>query len=453
MASIALLSAGTALAQGAPAGGAGSESLAVTGGAAVAQRSGEEIVVTGSRVITNGNNSPTPVTVVATETIQQVTPSNIPDGLNRLPVFSGSSNQSSLGAAERNFSGNYLNLRNVGAGRSLILFDGHRFPPTTTDNLVDTNTIPQMLIQRVDVVTGGASAVYGSDAITGVVNFITDRKFNGLKVNIQGGQSSRNDNTSMRAGAAIGFPVGDRGHFEASLEHYDSEGIDSKLSRAYGRAVYSTQGTVPATPGNPLRQAGTAANPYGLIRDTRLTNFSRFGIIKNGIFADQVFGGPNNTLRPFAHGAPTGTNGVESGGDGTFYDSTLQASLRSTQAFARFDYELTDDIHFYVQTTGTKSFNQILQGRECHQQSDLLFAESLSVAAAVAAATDGAGGREPADFHLRQADQRRHRGSPRPRGSRAITRSPGSKGSWALSTGTSLTRIANPGSVSRRSPT
>jgi len=310
-------------------------------------RSSGDIVITGSRVITNGNNSPTPVTVVTTEAIQQITPSNIPDGLNKLPVFSGSNNQSTFGAAERNFSGNYLNLRNVGAGRSLILFDGHRFPPTTTDNLVDTNTIPQLLLERVDVVTGGASAVYGSDAITGVVNFIVDRDFNGIKLNIQGGESSRSDNASMRIGGAFGIPLfGGRGHFEASVEHYDSEGIDSKLSRQYGRDVYSMQG------------AGNAANPVRLIKDSRLTNFSRFGIIKTGVFADQVFGGPNNALRPFVHGTRTGASGVESGGDGTFYDSTLQASLRSTQGFARFDYDVSDAVHFYIQATATKSYNQ-----------------------------------------------------------------------------------------------
>lgn len=319
-------------------------------------QSDQQIVVTGSRVITNGNNSPSPVTVVSTEQLQNVAPSNIPDGLNKLPVFSGSNNQSSFGAAERNFSGNYLNLRNVGAGRSLILFDGKRFPPTTTDNLIDINTIPQLLIQRVDVVTGGASAVYGSDAITGVVNFVIDRKFNGFKVNVQGGLSGRNDNASYRIGGAWGTDLFDgRGHFEASLEHYDSEGIDSKLSREYGRRVYSTQG------------AGTAANPYRVVTDTRLTNFSRFGIIKNmpntvvggsGPYNDFVFGGPNNTLRRFAHGTPTGSSGVESGGDGTFYDSTLQASLRSSQAYARFDFDVSDSIHFYAHASGTKSFNQ-----------------------------------------------------------------------------------------------
>jgi outer membrane receptor protein involved in Fe transport len=306
----------------------------------------QDVVVTGSRVITNGNNSPTPLTVVLTEQIQQVTPSNIPDGLNKLPIFAGSSNQSTFGAAERNYTGNYLNLRSVGAARTLILFDGHRFPPTTTDNLIDTNAIPQMLIQRVDIVTGGASAVYGSDAITGVVNFVVDKKFNGLKLNLQGGISGRNDNESVRMGAAWGRSLfGDRGHLEASFEYYNSHGIGDKLGRDYGRAVYSTQG------------AGTAANPFRLVRDTRLTNFSRFGLIKNGIFADQVFGGPGNSLRPFVHGVPTGTNGVESGGDGTFYHSSLQASLRSYQAFARFDYELGDRVNFYTQGTATDSYN------------------------------------------------------------------------------------------------
>jgi len=355
VAAVAVIAAAPAVAgadSGAPTAKAAPEQSGGAGqqDAAPAQTPGDDkglIVVTGSRVITNGNNSPTPVTVVSTDQLQAITPSNIPDGLNKLPVFSGSNNQSSFGAAERNFSGNYLNLRNVGAGRSLILFDGHRFPPTTTDNLVDINTIPQLLLARVDVVTGGASAVYGSDAITGVVNFIVDRKFEGVKINIQGGQSSRNDDASMRAGGAFGISLfGGRGHFEASYEHYDSEGIDDKLGREYGRLVYSTQG------------AGTVANPYRVVTNTRLTNFSRFGIIKTGVFADQVFGGPNDTLRPFVHGTPTGSTGVESGGDGTFYNSTLQASLRSDQAFARFDFDVTDQIHFYVQATGTKSFNQ-----------------------------------------------------------------------------------------------
>jgi outer membrane receptor for ferrienterochelin and colicin len=83
--------------------------------------------------------------------------------------------------------GNFLNLRNLGAIRTLILEDGHRVPGTFYDTTVDTDMLPQMLIQRVEVVTGGASAVYGSDAVSGVVNFILDHKFEGIKGIVPGG--------------------------------------------------------------------------------------------------------------------------------------------------------------------------------------------------------------------------------------------------------------------------
>jgi iron complex outermembrane receptor protein len=319
-------------------------------GPALAQSSASsdvgEVVVTGSRVITNGNNSPTPVTVVSTDLLATVTPSNIPDALNRLPQFVGSSNQTTFGNGSSNAVGNYLNLRAVGPARTLILFDGHRFPPTTQDNLIDVNTIPQMLLERVDVVTGGASAVYGSDAITGVVNFVVDKNFNGLKLQAQTGISQLNDNASRRVGIAFGRDLFDgRGHFEASLEHYDSAGIDTKLTREYGRAFKTVQGQ------------GTAANPYRVVSNSRLATYSANGLIKSGPFNDQVFNA-DGTLRPFVHGGASGTNGIEIGGDGIFYNSTLQAKLRSNQGFARFDYDVTENINFYVQGTATKSFNQ-----------------------------------------------------------------------------------------------
>jgi outer membrane cobalamin receptor len=128
----------------------------------------EEVVVTGSRVAT-GATAPTPLTVVSVQDLQATTPSNIPDALNKLPVFDGSRNQRSTGGSTINWPGNFLNLRNFGANRTLILLDGMRVPATDASNQVDTNTLPQALMERVDVVTGGASAVYGSDAITGVV--------------------------------------------------------------------------------------------------------------------------------------------------------------------------------------------------------------------------------------------------------------------------------------------
>jgi iron complex outermembrane receptor protein len=145
----------------------------------------EAVVVTGSRIVRNGYAAPTPVTVAPLQEIQQTTPSNIPDALNKLPQFAGSVSQNSIANNQATnssaTSGNFLNLRSFGVIRTLVLLDGQRVPATNFNGQVDTNTLPQMLVQRVDVVTGGASAVYGSDAVTGVVNFVLDTKFNGLK--------------------------------------------------------------------------------------------------------------------------------------------------------------------------------------------------------------------------------------------------------------------------------
>ena len=160
------------------------------------QADGAEIIVTGSRVqATPGYTSPTPVTSLNAESLANRAPSNIADALNRLPQFQNSlsNNQSrTFSAAEvRTPQGNYLNLRGLGVNRTLVLLDGVRVPPTDSSGGVDLSTLPQMLIQRVDVVTGGASAAYGSDAVAGVVNLILDKKFKGLNALAQGGVSSR----------------------------------------------------------------------------------------------------------------------------------------------------------------------------------------------------------------------------------------------------------------------
>ena len=132
----------------------------------------ESVVVTGTRIANDEQFSP-PVSVVFTQELSRLTPSNLPDGLNKLPIFAPAqtSNSAVSGANGRGFrpNGNFLDLRGLGPNRTLILEDGLRVPATFFDGTVDTNTLPQMLVQRVEIVTGGASAVYGSDAVTGVV--------------------------------------------------------------------------------------------------------------------------------------------------------------------------------------------------------------------------------------------------------------------------------------------
>jgi iron complex outermembrane receptor protein len=305
-----------------------------------AKVSDQAIVVTGSRVIKNGNSSPTPLTVVSTQDIAAVQPTTIADGLNLLPVFSSPRNQYAnpnggvAGGAGGNAAANQLNLRNMGSVRNLILFDGHRVPSTSVNNIVDVDMIPQMLVQRVETVTGGVSAVYGSDAVTGVVNFITDRKFNGLKMQAQGGLSTYGDGAQYNAGLAWGKKLGERGHFEMSYEYRKDEGVSARSSRPWFRQQ-SVQG------------GGTAANPYQLFSDIRINNLPFGGAITSGALAGNYFA-TNGVLSPSAAGTATGSSCCTVGGTGGYYDSSLKAKLESHQLFGRLDYELGEGLNFYV---------------------------------------------------------------------------------------------------------
>ena len=107
----------------------------------------EEVVVTGSRIVTAGFQAPTPVTVVTTEALQRTAPGAIPEGLNQLPQFAGSrSNVTPGGLGNTPSTGNYLNLRNLGTLRNLVLLDGQRLPPTSYEGITDSNIIPQALV-------------------------------------------------------------------------------------------------------------------------------------------------------------------------------------------------------------------------------------------------------------------------------------------------------------------
>lgn len=120
----------------------------------------EEVQITGSRVILNGEDMPTPVTVISVEQLQQATPGPVVLALEQLPVFGTSRSLASHpGNSSQNNAAQVLNLRNMGQTRNLILFDGRRVPPTSPVAEVDSAFVPSMLLQRVDVVTGGASAV------------------------------------------------------------------------------------------------------------------------------------------------------------------------------------------------------------------------------------------------------------------------------------------------------
>lgn len=309
----------------------------------------ESVVVTGSRVIADAANSPTPLTVVSVEQLQATTPSKVSDALNKLPIFQGSSSQRTAGNASQNGGGDYLNLRNFGQQRTLVLLDGMRFPASNAAGSVDVSTLPQMLMSRVDVVTGGASAVYGSDAVTGVVNFILDKNFEGVKYEANAGISDYGDGTSYKAGVAAGTSLfGGRGHIEGSLQYYHADGVYKK-NRPGGAANWSSYG------------AGTAASPIINIQQGRLNSLSFGGKISecncavNGyqFIRDSVIG-------PFDPGVVTVVNGkatgVSIGGDGAYVHNTYAvAAQKQAEAFVRFSYDLNEDTNFWVQGSATQA--------------------------------------------------------------------------------------------------
>jgi len=187
----------------------------------------EEIAITGSRIQRDGYSAPTPVSVLNSDEIDAVAPANITDFVSTLPSVQGtataSTNSGSLSNGQAGIA--TLNLRSLGANRTLVLLDGQRSVTSAATGLIDINTFPQALISRVEVVTGGASAAYGSDAVGGVVNFVLDREYEGLKTKYQYGETTYGDvpNHNFSITAGTGFAAG-RGHALFSVELFDQKG-------------------------------------------------------------------------------------------------------------------------------------------------------------------------------------------------------------------------------------
>ncbi|WP_347302728.1 TonB-dependent receptor [Croceibacterium sp. TMG7-5b_MA50] len=259
----------------------------------------EPIVVTGSRIVNSGAEAPTPLTVLSAEDIQNQSPTNnIADFVNQIPALAGSTRPAnSRLAISSGLAGiNALNLRALGEIRTLVLLDGRRSVGSTVTGLVDVNTFPQQLVERVEVVTGGASAAYGSDAVAGVVNFVLDKDFTGLRASVDSGMTTRGDgqNYSLQVSAGVPFADG-RGHLLLSGEYAHRDGIFSVNPRDrewnFGGPRYVV---------NPAYAAGNA-QPYFLLEGPAGTN----NALPGGIINAQV-GGTPNSLR----GVYFGGNGV-----------------------------------------------------------------------------------------------------------------------------------------------
>src|SRR5262249_8755914 len=151
----------------------------------------QTVLVTGTRVARSGYDAPTPTTVVGRDMLELRSPGTLGDALALLPQMR---NPQTEGTGSLVFGvgvgRSFVNLRGLGPNRTLVLLDGERLLGNTLSAQPDLSLLPSALVSRVEVVSGGASAAYGSDAIAGVVNFVLDSHFTGLRVNLSGGTST-----------------------------------------------------------------------------------------------------------------------------------------------------------------------------------------------------------------------------------------------------------------------
>src|SRR5580700_7972490 len=186
------------------------------------------VMVSSTRLQNAGFDAPTPTQVLSSDDLARIAQPNIFDAVIELPALQGSTGQTyETGSTSTGLQGlSSFSLRGFSPLRTLTLLDGERVVGANDNGVVDVSLLPQMLIQRVDVVTGGASASWGSDAVAGVVNLVTDKKFEGFKVDASYGSSQYNDNHTgtFKMAAGTSFLDG-RAHIEIAADYENDQGV------------------------------------------------------------------------------------------------------------------------------------------------------------------------------------------------------------------------------------
>lgn len=315
-----------------------------SGGSALDDAVREEIVVTGTRVTRDGYEAPTPVTVSSSEQLEAAAPSTLSDALNQLPSFRGSGRPTNVSVSSTGGNGgSFLNLRALGSQRTLILLDGRRVVPSSGNGVPDTSILPQKLVERVEVVTGGASAAYGSDAVAGVVNFVLDTGFRGLKGDLQAGTSEYSDNDSVKASLTGGLGFADeRGSVLFSAEYYRSDQVDDPNGRKWAEAGW---GLIPNLPGESPR----------LVLTPNVTNsHATFGgLIINTALAGTEFL-PGGVPDPFVYGDLRSSQYMV-GGDGILDFINIAAGVERWSTFGRVGYEFSDSVEAFFEASLAES--------------------------------------------------------------------------------------------------
>lgn len=362
---------------------------AISATPAMAQNADEEeeaIVVTGSRIARQDYTAISPVTTVGAEEIEMTATLSVEQLLNDLPQVIPGNTVTSNNSGGEDFA--TIDLRGLGPARTLVLVNGERVPASSTTGVVDLNTIPAGLVERVEVVTGGASAVYGSDAMAGVVNFILKDDYEGAEIRSTYGSSFEGVGENFNIDLLVGgnFDNG-RGNITTYASWYERDGVfqsEFDYSRMAGALVYgydSSTGTYTgvsivdtreeylaertrlaglATPGfgsaGTFGGGGSATPPWGSISNSASNPF--VGLSAIPILAAN-FAGANTDCNPATAGVNVNTGNL------SFNDAGQLTPYFSSQACAvpdrsigssRYNYAPDNYIYIPAERAGLQTF-------------------------------------------------------------------------------------------------
>lgn len=293
------------------------------------QASEELIIVTGSRIQRSGFDAPTPTTVLGVEELAQGNRPSIAQALNDVPQFRATSTPATT-TGNTNAAASQADLRGLTSVRTLTLLNGHRFTGSA-----DLNSVPQNVVKRVDVVTGGASAAWGSGAVAGVVNIILDDEMTGVKLGLNTGVSTYGDGNRYGADAAWGTNFADgRGHFMIAGEYMDDKGAWDRDSRKHMKAGLFQR----------------ADGQLVLADDVKYTILNRGGSILSLTAApyNLVFN-PDGSVGPLPLGSETfGQQTIGGGGQSLYEYLSVSTPYERSNVFARASYDITDTAKIWI---------------------------------------------------------------------------------------------------------
>jgi iron complex outermembrane recepter protein len=321
------------------------------------------ITVTGSRISRTGYDSPIPVSVVSEAELKAEPQANIGDYVNTLPSVRGSQTSSTNSGSLSNGQAGIatVNLRSLGSARTLVLIDGQRSVASTPVGFVDTQTVPQGLIKGIEVVTGGASSAYGSDAVAGVINFSLNREFTGLRAEYEFGITDYGDTPNHTFRITSGFDFADgRGKVLLAGDYFTQNGVDT-YDRPWQNSGFFQIDNPAFVAGNgqPERFVGSGIGTYqftpgGIITGQRTTGSTTFveGAL-TGQYFGQVGGAAGPGLTRFNYGPRRGQWMI--GGDylisreGHWSSNSLSPDEERGNIFGRLSYEFSPAFTPFVQ--------------------------------------------------------------------------------------------------------